>query len=78
MARGNLRDELHRQVERTLEAGAVLKAGGHAIEGAGFFYRTSEHNRSQAVVPALRGVRQLWSACCHDNGSGVSPRREAA
>lgn len=38
MARGNLRDELHRQVERTVEAGAVLKTGGHAIDGAGFFY----------------------------------------
>ncbi|WP_321937488.1 NAD-dependent succinate-semialdehyde dehydrogenase [Paraburkholderia sp. J8-2] len=38
MARGNLRDELHRQVERTVEAGAVLKAGGQPVPGPGYFY----------------------------------------
>ncbi|WP_175853501.1 NAD-dependent succinate-semialdehyde dehydrogenase [Burkholderia anthina] len=38
MARANLRDELHRQVERTVEAGAVLKAGGQPLPGPGFFY----------------------------------------
>lgn len=38
MARGDLRDELHRQVERTLAAGATLLLGGKAIEGPGHFY----------------------------------------
>ena len=38
MARANLRDELHRQVERSVEAGAVLKAGGQSLAGPGFFY----------------------------------------
>ncbi|PRY04535.1 NAD-dependent succinate-semialdehyde dehydrogenase [Paraburkholderia sp. BL25I1N1] len=38
MARSNLRDELHSQVERTVAAGAVLKAGGQALPGKGFFY----------------------------------------
>jgi len=38
MARASLRDELHRQVERTLEAGAVLKVGGQPLAGPGFFY----------------------------------------
>ncbi len=38
LARGDLRDALDRQVRRSLEAGAVLLAGGQAIEGAGNFY----------------------------------------
>ncbi|MDR7008855.1 NAD-dependent succinate-semialdehyde dehydrogenase [Paraburkholderia strydomiana] len=38
MARASLRDELHRQVGRTLEAGAVLKVGGQPLAGPGFFY----------------------------------------
>ena len=38
MARHDLRDELHRQVERTIEAGATLLLGGHKIEGAGNYY----------------------------------------
>jgi succinate-semialdehyde dehydrogenase len=38
MARADLRDELHRQVERTIAAGATLALGGHAIEGTGNYY----------------------------------------
>lgn len=38
MARGNLRDTLHDQVERSVAAGAVLKAGGTPVDGPGFFY----------------------------------------
>ncbi|MBH1965110.1 MAG: NAD-dependent succinate-semialdehyde dehydrogenase [Comamonadaceae bacterium] len=38
MARANLREELHAQVRRTLDAGAVLAQGGNFIEGPGFFY----------------------------------------
>jgi succinate-semialdehyde dehydrogenase/glutarate-semialdehyde dehydrogenase len=38
MARANLRLELHRQVESTVAAGATLRAGGHCIDGPGFFY----------------------------------------
>ncbi|MBB3214701.1 succinate-semialdehyde dehydrogenase [Herbaspirillum sp. Sphag1AN] len=38
MARNDLRDELHRQVERTLDAGATLLLGGHKIDGPGNFY----------------------------------------
>jgi len=38
MARGDLRDHLHAQVQRTLAAGAVLKLGGKRVEGAGFTY----------------------------------------
>lgn len=39
MARSDLRDELHRQVERTIEAGASLLLGGQKIEGPGNFYQ---------------------------------------
>jgi len=38
LARGDLRDALDRQVRRSLEAGAVLLAGGKSIEGPGNFY----------------------------------------
>lgn len=38
MARADLRDQLHRQVERTVAAGAVLKCGGKAADGPGFTY----------------------------------------
>ncbi|SEB68369.1 succinate-semialdehyde dehydrogenase / glutarate-semialdehyde dehydrogenase [Paramicrobacterium humi] len=40
MARENLRDELHAQVQRTLENGrSVLKAGGAPVDGPGYFYQ---------------------------------------
>ncbi|MCV9966897.1 NAD-dependent succinate-semialdehyde dehydrogenase [Pararhizobium sp. BT-229] len=38
MARGNLMSGLHSQVEKTLAAGATLKAGGRPIEREGFYY----------------------------------------
>jgi len=38
MARHDLREELHGQVQRTLAAGATLLLGGHPIEGPGNFY----------------------------------------
>jgi succinate-semialdehyde dehydrogenase len=38
MARADLRDELHGQVQRTIEAGATLLLGGSKVEGAGNYY----------------------------------------
>jgi succinate-semialdehyde dehydrogenase len=38
MARGDLRDQLHDQVERSVAAGARLLLGGRKIDGPGFFY----------------------------------------
>jgi succinate-semialdehyde dehydrogenase len=38
MARPDLRDELHQQVERTIAAGATLVAGGSKVGGPGNFY----------------------------------------
>ena len=39
MARGDLRDEVHDQVQRALAEGATLLAGGEKLDGAGFYYR---------------------------------------
>ena len=38
MARGDLRDGLHDQVTRSIQAGARLLLGGRKIDGPGFFY----------------------------------------
>jgi succinate-semialdehyde dehydrogenase/glutarate-semialdehyde dehydrogenase len=38
MAREDLRDGVHRQVEASVAAGARLLAGGHRLEGPGAFY----------------------------------------
>lgn len=38
MARHDLRDELHQQIERTIVAGATLLLGGKKVEGIGNFY----------------------------------------
>ncbi|KAA9005538.1 NAD-dependent succinate-semialdehyde dehydrogenase [Histidinibacterium aquaticum] len=38
MARANLRDELHDQVQRSVKAGAKLIIGGRPVEGSGYFY----------------------------------------
>lgn len=39
MARANLRDELHAQVEKTMGQGAKLLLGGRFCDGPGFFYQ---------------------------------------
>ncbi len=41
MARHDLRDELHRQVQASLEAGAVALPGCHPLDGPGAFYAPS-------------------------------------
>lgn len=46
MARGNLRDELHSQVERTLANGRTeLKHGGAPVDGPGFYYQPTVIDR---------------------------------
>jgi succinate-semialdehyde dehydrogenase/glutarate-semialdehyde dehydrogenase len=55
MARANLRFELHQQVEATVAAGATLKAGGHYIEGPGFFYAPTILDH---VTPDMTAFRQ--------------------
>lgn len=48
MARADLRDELHRQVEGTVAAGARVLAGGRLVDGPGSFYEPT----------VLAGVKQ--------------------
>lgn len=38
MARANLRDDLHRQVQRSIEGGAKLLVGGAPVDRDGFYY----------------------------------------
>lgn len=38
MARANLRDDIHAQVEKTVAAGATLRLGGQPLERDGFYY----------------------------------------
>jgi succinate-semialdehyde dehydrogenase len=55
MARSDLRDELHNQVEQTLAQGATLLLGGHKVEGAGNFY---EATVLADVVPGMTAFEQ--------------------
>jgi succinate-semialdehyde dehydrogenase len=41
MARNDLRDELHNQVEQTIAQGATLLLGGHKVDRAGNFYEAT-------------------------------------
>ena len=53
MARANLRDDLHSQVERSMRAGAELRMGGHPVDGAGFFYAPTVLDRVTSDMPAF-------------------------
>ena len=52
MARADLRDELHDQVRRSVEAGAVCKLGGSVPEGPGAFYPPTVLTDVAAGTPA--------------------------
>jgi succinate-semialdehyde dehydrogenase/glutarate-semialdehyde dehydrogenase len=52
MARGDLRDELHRQVEASVQAGAVVVTGGHPLTGSGAFYQATILDNVQPGMPA--------------------------
>ncbi|MGM0557950.1 MAG: NAD-dependent succinate-semialdehyde dehydrogenase [Myxococcota bacterium] len=39
LAREDLRDDLHDQVTRSIEAGATLEVGGEPLDGPGYFYK---------------------------------------
>ncbi|HDH0696742.1 TPA: succinate-semialdehyde dehydrogenase [Klebsiella aerogenes] len=55
MARFDLRDELHQQVEATLKEGAKLLLGGEKIAGAGNYYAPTVLTN---VTPEMTGFRQ--------------------
>ena len=52
MARANLRDVLHSQVERSVASGATLRLGGSCVEGNGFAYQPTvlDHVRPDMAV----------------------------
>jgi succinate-semialdehyde dehydrogenase/glutarate-semialdehyde dehydrogenase len=52
MARTDLRDELHGQVQASLAAGAELACGGAAVEGPGAFYQATILDRVGPGMPA--------------------------
>ena len=58
MARFDLRDELHQQVEATLKEGATLLLGGEKIAGAGNYYAPTVLAN---VTPEMTGFRQELS-----------------
>jgi len=52
LATAVIRDELHRQVERTLAMGGRLLTGGKPIEGDGFYYQPTVIDEIPAQSPA--------------------------
>jgi len=50
MARDDLRQQLHQQVQQSVAQGASLLCGGHNIDGAGYFYQAALLDR---VTPGM-------------------------
>jgi succinate-semialdehyde dehydrogenase/glutarate-semialdehyde dehydrogenase len=55
MARGNLRDDLHTQVQDSLAAGAVAVTGCRPLDGPGYFYAPSILD---GVTPGMRAYHE--------------------
>ncbi|APG94054.1 NAD-dependent succinate-semialdehyde dehydrogenase [Sinorhizobium americanum] len=55
MARANLMDGLHAQVEKTVAAGATLRTGGKPIDGEGFYYPPTVLDH---VTPEMTAFRE--------------------
>ena len=53
IARSDLRDGLHKQVQATQEKGAVLLAGGNKVDSPGFFYEPTIFGRVQPGMSAF-------------------------
>jgi succinate-semialdehyde dehydrogenase / glutarate-semialdehyde dehydrogenase len=53
MARANLRDTLHSQVERSVAAGAKLVAGGRPIQRPGFYYSPTVLDHVTSEMPVF-------------------------
>lgn len=54
LARGDLRDELDRQVRRSLDMGARLLLGGHRRDGRGYFYAPTVLAEVMPEMPVFR------------------------
>lgn len=55
MARANLRDELHAQVQATVAQGATLRVGGRPLDGRGAFYAPTVLDH---VTPNMTAARE--------------------
>jgi acyl-CoA reductase-like NAD-dependent aldehyde dehydrogenase len=55
LARADLRDQLHAQVEKSVGQGAQLLTGGHPVDGAGNFYPPTV-----TAHPRITGPRPMW------------------
>ena len=55
MARADLRDEIHAQVEDAIENGAKLMTGGEVVDGPGFFYQPTVLS---GITPEMRAYRE--------------------
>jgi succinate-semialdehyde dehydrogenase/glutarate-semialdehyde dehydrogenase len=53
LARGDLRDALHRQVERSVALGARIATGGKPREGRGYFYEPTVLTQVTAGMPVF-------------------------
>ncbi|HVT69450.1 MAG TPA: NAD-dependent succinate-semialdehyde dehydrogenase [Trebonia sp.] len=53
LARADLRDAVARQVEESVRMGARVLAGGHPVEGPGFFYQPTVLDQLTAGMPVL-------------------------
>jgi acyl-CoA reductase-like NAD-dependent aldehyde dehydrogenase len=53
LARGDLLEDLHEQVSRSLEAGAVCITGGHRLERPGLFYAPTLLDHVRPGMPAF-------------------------
>ncbi len=53
LARADLRDDLHDQVERSVAHGAVCRTGGYPLPGAGFFYAPTLLDRVEPGMAAF-------------------------
>ncbi len=54
LARGDLRDDLDRQVRRSLDMGARLLLGGHKLDGRGYFYAPTVLAEVTPEMPAFQ------------------------
>lgn len=62
IARADLRDNLHRQVQETVDAGATLRLGGEVPDGPGYFY----------PVTLLTDVKPGMTACVEETFGPVA------
>jgi len=54
LATKQIRDDLHSQVERSVACGATVLTGGHACDGAGYYYEPTVLGNVTPAMPAFR------------------------